>query len=284
MSELEHVGHEDCMRTVSGILFNLVDPTPEMISWRDIGHSLSMLPRYGGHTRRPYPVAHHCVEAARLARADGCTPAEVLAVLLHDAAEAYIGDIISPVKRWFYELLAPKELRILEEIHRKAGIANPESFKDCIEHYDAQLFVDEVPFFFPLCADDPTWRIPTHSPDGRPLPRRIRRFRRYKHFGLRSAFLRELTQLGIDIGPELYETRAQALGINDISVFAQMVYDYVSSDVGVSVKCMHETGGQEYLLIEYANSEKRTLLLGLLDELFDDLEFEPHVVKVKQAA
>ncbi len=282
MSELEHVGHKNCMRTVSGILFNLVEPTQEMISWRDIAHSLAMLPRYGGHTRRPYPVAHHCIEAARMARRDGCTSSEVAAVLLHDSAEAYIGDIISPVKRWFYEQLAPKELRILVEIFEKAGIGLPSEYKAVIEHYDAQLFRDEVPFFFPLSADDPSWRIPTHCPAGKPLPRRMRRFRRYKHFGLRRAYLSELTLLGIDIGPELYETRAKQLGIDDIHVFASMIRDYLGDLDGVHVGLGAAGMNREhkFVRVTYTDSDSRNKVLGLVDELFDDLEFEPHVVKV----
>jgi hypothetical protein len=65
-----------------------------MICIEDIAHSLALTNRYNGMTRYPYSVAEHCV---RMALCDDL-PGHPLAKLLHDAAEAYIGDIVKPFK------------------------------------------------------------------------------------------------------------------------------------------------------------------------------------------
>jgi hypothetical protein len=72
---------------------NLLHPTPDQIRIRDIAHHLSLLPRYLGGTRKPYSNAQH---SWFISYAAG--PGGELAGLLHDAAEAYTGDLPSPLK------------------------------------------------------------------------------------------------------------------------------------------------------------------------------------------
>jgi len=79
--------------TISGIKFDLLNPTPEQIKLIDIAHSLSMTNRFNGHTQFPYSVAQHSLAVAEMVDAP-----YKLGALLHDAGEAYIGDIITPVK------------------------------------------------------------------------------------------------------------------------------------------------------------------------------------------
>jgi len=78
----------------SGRRFWPFDPRPEDVDIGDIAHALSHVCRYGGHTRRFYSVAEHSINVAM------ALPPELrLAGLLHDAAEAYLGDIPRPIKR-----------------------------------------------------------------------------------------------------------------------------------------------------------------------------------------
>jgi len=65
----------------------------------DIAHSLSMLCRFGGHIRTFYSVAQHCVLCADAARDGGYLPVVQLACLLHDASEAYVQDVLGPIKK-----------------------------------------------------------------------------------------------------------------------------------------------------------------------------------------
>lgn len=79
--------------TRSGRKFDLAKPTAAMIDPADIAHSLSMQCRFNGHTNRYYSVAQHCYLVADLVPAQ-----DQLAALLHDATEAYVGDLVRPLK------------------------------------------------------------------------------------------------------------------------------------------------------------------------------------------
>lgn len=77
----------------SGTVMNLCDPDPLEIRIADIALGLSRLCRFAGHTRRFYSVAEHCVRVSHLV-----PPHAALAALLHDASEAYLGDVTRPLK------------------------------------------------------------------------------------------------------------------------------------------------------------------------------------------
>lgn len=87
------------IQTYTGRVVDLENPTPDMIDIDDIAHSLSMQVRFTGHIDEFYSVAQHCVKCAHLARNHHQHPIEVQRwALLHDASEAYIGDLSSPLK------------------------------------------------------------------------------------------------------------------------------------------------------------------------------------------
>lgn len=81
------------MQTYSGKRFFPLDPDPNDIVIEDIAHSLARICRYGGHVNSHYSVAQHSVLVSR------CLPPELaLTGLLHDATEAYLGDVVRPLK------------------------------------------------------------------------------------------------------------------------------------------------------------------------------------------
>lgn len=88
----------DWMQTFTGKKWFVTDPHPDDVEIRDIAHGLSMVCRFAGHCRVFYSVAEHSVRVARLVEACGGTPEEALWGLLHDAAEAYLGDMVRPLK------------------------------------------------------------------------------------------------------------------------------------------------------------------------------------------
>ncbi|POA75380.1 phosphohydrolase [Pseudomonas sp. GW531-T4] len=80
--------------TASGRQFDLLSPTAAMVTPYDIAHALAHLCRFNGHTRQHYSVAQHSLLVAGL-----CPEKHQLAALLHDATEAYIGDMTRPLKQ-----------------------------------------------------------------------------------------------------------------------------------------------------------------------------------------
>lgn len=78
-----------------------VDPfnmTPDDVCIEDIAHHLSQVNRYNGATPYPYSVGQHSLLVADLLMIGGAGPRVELAGLLHDASEAYINDVTTPVK------------------------------------------------------------------------------------------------------------------------------------------------------------------------------------------
>lgn len=80
-------------QTYSGKAAYPLDPRPEDFCIEDIAHALSLVCRFGGHSKRFYSVAEHSVRVSHI-----CDPADALWGLLHDAAEAYCGDMVRPLK------------------------------------------------------------------------------------------------------------------------------------------------------------------------------------------
>jgi uncharacterized protein len=86
------------LETVSGRKVDVSNPNPNDIVIEDIAWALSRMPRFSGHSIPyvPYSVAQHCIQVAEELKEHG--PGIQLLGLLHDAAEAYINDLPSPVK------------------------------------------------------------------------------------------------------------------------------------------------------------------------------------------
>ena len=79
--------------TRSGRRLYLHNPSPSQILIDDIAHGLAHQCRFNGQTNQFYSVAQHSVIVASI-----LPPELKLAGLLHDAAEAYLGDIVQPLK------------------------------------------------------------------------------------------------------------------------------------------------------------------------------------------
>lgn len=110
---------ENAIRTYTGKVFDLVKLDPDSICIEDIAHALANTPRFGGHLKFQYSVAQHSILVAEM------VPEHLqLQALLHDASEAYLGDMPSPFK----ELLPDfkfQEHRVTKAIAKKYGIEYP---------------------------------------------------------------------------------------------------------------------------------------------------------------
>ena len=81
------------IKTFTGIAFDILNPTPDMISIRDIAHAGSQLCRWTGHTKFHYSIAQHELLGSYLVPEENA-----LEFLLHDAAESYVNDMSRPLK------------------------------------------------------------------------------------------------------------------------------------------------------------------------------------------
>lgn len=89
------IEYEGWILTRSGVKFDLFNPHPNMIRVEDIAHALANVCRFGGHTREHYSVAQHSVLVSKIVPSE-----DALCGLMHDATEAYIGDMVSPLKHF----------------------------------------------------------------------------------------------------------------------------------------------------------------------------------------
>lgn len=115
----ENLYTPDKIRTHSGKYLNPLAPSPDDICIEDIAHALSHLCRFGGHTSFFYSVAEHSLDVA-----DRCNKARQLEALLHDASEAYLLDIPSPVKALIPGYKEAED-RLMKVIAEKFGFAYP---------------------------------------------------------------------------------------------------------------------------------------------------------------
>ncbi len=86
------------IQTVTGKRFNPFAPRAEDIDVRDIAGALGHHCRFGGHCRVFYSVAQHSCLVADLAEARAGDEETIQWALLHDASEAYLGDLPHPLK------------------------------------------------------------------------------------------------------------------------------------------------------------------------------------------
>ena len=86
------------LQTVSGRRVNPFEPEPDQLDPADIARALGNLCRFGGHCRAFYSVAQHSVIVSELVEERTGDVEDAFAALMHDATEAYLGDMPHPIK------------------------------------------------------------------------------------------------------------------------------------------------------------------------------------------
>ncbi len=113
-------------RMLSGRRLDLLDPSPLDIEIEDIAHGLARVARWNGQTCGPhiFSVAQHCLLVDAIARTHSPRLDRALrrAILLHDAPEYVIGDMISPFKAVIGDAYKAVEQRLLGAIHLRFGL------------------------------------------------------------------------------------------------------------------------------------------------------------------
>ncbi len=116
-------------RMLSGRRLDLLDPSALDVEIADIAHGLARVARWNGQTAGPhvFSVAQHSllVEAIGGALNPALQAPERLELLLHDAPEYVIGDIISPLKNAIGDAYRSVERRLLGAIRQRVGLPAP---------------------------------------------------------------------------------------------------------------------------------------------------------------
>lgn len=100
-------------------MFDLSEPKPIDVTLEDIAVALSNTNRFTGHTDGPYSVAQHCVYASMM------VPESIaLEALMHDAHEAYTGDISAPMKALIGIRVKNIEAKIQAAINQRFGLGD----------------------------------------------------------------------------------------------------------------------------------------------------------------
>lgn len=184
---LVHNNNDNWIQTHSGARFSPLNPVPEAIIIQDIAHALSMQCRFSGHVNEFYSVAQHSVNVSYV-----CDAQDALWGLLHDATEAYLIDVPSPLKRsGKFEEFVKMEAIMQTAICKRFGLEDKEPAS--VKKADKLMVVTEARDL--MCPLRPDWNqvcepLPFHIV---PLPQRQ----------AKELFLKRYFQL---IGhPEYYE-------------------------------------------------------------------------------
>ncbi len=130
------MSYKTYIKTHSGKDFDLIDTTHNDFELEDVAHALSNICRFCGHVKEFYSVAQHSVMVSYLVE-----PQNALIGLLHDASEAFVGDVAKPLK----ELLPDYkqvEARIEEFVLGRFGI-DPHNMPADIKRADLIALVTE---------------------------------------------------------------------------------------------------------------------------------------------
>lgn len=123
------------MLLASGQYFNFMSPAGFRFDVEVIAHALSNTCRFGGHTKSFYSVAQHSVLVSQ-----NVSKPNQLQALFHDGSEAFLGDVIKPLKDLLTDY-AEIEERVQREVFRSVGVSlvmHPE-----VKHADKVVLATE---------------------------------------------------------------------------------------------------------------------------------------------
>ena len=140
---------KSAMETFTGKMFDVFDPDPDQIDIFDIAHHLSLMTRFNGGCKWHYSIAQHSILCADRAKDYHYPqPSEhklALALLMHDAAEAYVGDIVRPIKRKItdFSVIENGVMDAINERFDLPRIAESRGYKKAVHEVDTRMLVTE---------------------------------------------------------------------------------------------------------------------------------------------
>ena len=153
----------DFISTYTHERFDYNCPDPDTINITDIAKGLSNTCRFSGQIEEFYSVAQHSVAVSEMV-----SPEYALEGLLHDAAEAYMSDITSPLKRLLTEYKEIEE-ELIHMIYMRFGVSNTKASKEMVRQADWKRLLWEA-----RDLKEEVWEPGTLLPEAKvfPLPPR----------------------------------------------------------------------------------------------------------------
>ena len=144
----------DWMQTYTGIRFYPMEPSSDDVYIEDIAHALSLMCRFGGHCREFYSVAQHSVLVSIHCE-------HKLHGLLHDAEEAYLTDMIRPVKRSLkalgVDVFEKAAFTLSQVIAYRFGLALTREAEEDVKKWDNIMLSTEARDIMTPMADGSQW-------------------------------------------------------------------------------------------------------------------------------
>jgi hypothetical protein len=145
--------HAGWIQTYTGRQFWPLDPRPCDVAIEDIAHALAMQCRFGGHCLRFYSTAEHSVYVSHHCGDDA------LAGLLHDGSEAYLLDMLAPIKQFMPDYKAA-EKRCQAAVYQAFGL--PEITPASVKRADMRMLKTERMQIMAQTGDP--WVIDSETP------------------------------------------------------------------------------------------------------------------------
>lgn len=139
------------IRLRSGRYFDLAEPQPDQFTLKDIAGALSKICRFGGQCEKFYSVAEHSFNCAYIAARDRRSEEAQKACLMHDAAEAFVGDCVRPLKMLLTDFKTI-ENGIAAVIAQKFQI-DFETHRAVVTEIDNAMLFHEKRYLFPHCKE-----------------------------------------------------------------------------------------------------------------------------------
>jgi hypothetical protein len=132
------------IQTYSGRWVDVTNPEARDIYIIDIAHSLANICRFTGQVKRFYSVGEHCINISDLVYKLTGDPFTAMWGLLHDAPEAYIGDVSAPLKSVIRSLYKPLEDKFDSAICAAFGLLRTQTMIDTVDYFDKAIRYDEA--------------------------------------------------------------------------------------------------------------------------------------------
>lgn len=144
------------IQTFTGKSFDVMNPSSDDICIEDIAHALSNTARFGGHLNEFFSVAQHCLIVE-----EQCKDEEKLWGLLHDSSEAYLSDVVTPLKKSeIFKGYKIVEKQLEKVIFEKFGLYG--DIPKSVDIIDKSSFYIEIANFYSHWPKDKLDQLPSY--------------------------------------------------------------------------------------------------------------------------